>query len=139
MHPAMHRCSRDIVSPVQRPQYRVQSISRKVVLAGALLALVLAAAALVENSNSARSASEKLLELRSTNEQRVSSQTSGHYFADGKIHYFKLAAPPSAYMDPSSDGATDYRSASTSGLGFAGGGDPYKYIRTGKFRSAMLE
>ena len=63
----------------------------------------------------------------------------GHYVENGKIHYFQMASPPpSAYAAPGDDD-TEYRSASTSGLGFAGGGDPYKYIRTGHYAKILAE
>jgi hypothetical protein len=42
-------------------------------------------------------------------------------------------------MDPADGTNVQYRSASTSGLGFAGGGDPYKYIRTGHYADALAK
>ena len=47
------------------------------------------------------------------------------------------AMPLSAYMDPNDNGQLEYRSADTSGLGFAGGGDPYKYIETGHYAKEL--
>jgi len=56
----------------------------------------------------------------------------GHYAEKGKSHYFSMAAPASP-ADASSEMADQgkYRTASASGLEFADGGDPFKYIRTG--------
>jgi hypothetical protein len=45
----------------------------------------------------------------------------------------------SAYEDSSEGANVQYRAASTSGLGFAGGGDPYKYIRTGHYADALMK
>ena len=42
-------------------------------------------------------------------------------------------------MDPADGTDVQYRAASTSGLGFAGGGDPYKYIRTGHYADALAK
>ena len=82
----------------------------------------------------ASSAAAKLLQVHRL------KQMTGHYTEDGVIHYYKLEAPPpSAYFQPGSDGAGEYRSASTSGLGFAGGGDPYKYIRTGHYAKILAD
>ena len=47
------------------------------------------------------------------------------------------AMAPSAYMDPNDNDKLEYRSADTSGLGFAGGGDPYKYIETGHYAKIL--
>ena len=82
---------------------------------------------------------ERLLELRATAEQRPASLLQGHYVSNGKVHYFQEAAaspPASAYFNPAAD-QTEYRAASTSGLGFAGGGDPYRYIRTGHYAKIL--
>ena len=49
------------------------------------------------------------------------SVSKGHYLANGKIHYFQQAAPPSPYyMQPNdnNNGQLEYRSADTSGLSF---------------------
>ena len=59
----------------------------------------------------------------------------GHYYANGKINYFEKDQSP--YMDPNDNGQLEYRSADTSGLGFAGGGDPYKYIETGNYAKIL--
>jgi hypothetical protein len=49
------------------------------------------------------------------------------------VWWRRLEQEPAAYMDPNDNGQLEYRSADTSGLGFAGGGDPYKYIETGHY------
>ena len=64
----------------------------------------------------------------------------GHYVSNGKIHYFQSNLPASAYYNPSTAAATgseDYRTIGVSGLGIAGGGDPYKYIRTGHYAKIL--
>jgi hypothetical protein len=82
---------------------------------------------------------ERLQEVRATAEQRPASLLQGHYVSNGKVHYFQEAAaspPASAYFNPAAD-QPEYRAASTSGLGFAGGGDPYRYIRTGHYAKIL--
>ena len=82
--------------------------------------------------------------VRSTvlEEDRVDSSAGalGHYVSNGKIHYFQSNLPASAYYNPSTAAATgseDYRTIGVSGLGIAGGGDPYKYIRTGHYAKIL--
>ena len=113
----------EIVTPMRQvPQGR--GGWARAALAGAT-ALVLALAAAATLSQSGRDGGVELAVMK------------GHYYANGKIHYFEQAAPPSAYMDPDDNGQLEYRSADTSGLGFAGGGDPYKYIETGHYAKIL--
>ena len=113
----------EFVAPIrQAPQGR--GGRARAGLAG-VTAMVLAIAVAATLSQSGRDSGVELAVMK------------GHYYANGKIHYFEQAAPPSPYMDPNDNGQLEYRSADTSGLGFAGGGDPYKYIETGNYAKIL--
>jgi len=122
----------EIVAPV--PRRAPQGTARTALAGATALLLTLAVAATL--SKSAGTAGVELAAAGHDTE-RLASAATGHYFANGKEHFFKLTGPPSAYMDPNDNGQTEYRSASTSGLGFAGGGDPYKYIETGHYAKIL--
>lgn len=102
------------------------------------LGIVLVAVLQGSQGGNAKTVAEKLLQLRvSSAEQRPASLLLGHYVMNGKVHYFKqTATPASAYFNPAAD-QTEYRATASSGLGFAGGGDPYKYIRTGHYAKIL--
>ena len=106
--------------------------SRALAAGAATLALCLCVAVFSAASSSSpeRTMADKLLEVRA-------STRLGHYVENGRVHYFQqTAVPSSAYFNPAAD-EPEYRAASTSGLGFAGGGDPYKYIRTGHYAKIL--
>ena len=126
------RMAVEIVAPV--PRRAPQGTARTALAGATALLLTLAVAATL--SKSAGTAGVELAAAGHDTE-RLASAATGHYFANGKEHFFKLTGPPSAYMDPNDNGQTEYRSASTSGLGFAGGGDPYKYIETGHYAKIL--
>jgi len=116
-------------------QSRGGRTQKGLMLRTALLSLALALAAVVALSstdlpNVRLSLEEKL--------QRLSQRKTGHYAEKGNIHYFSMAAPASP-SDASSETADqgEYRTASASGLGLAGGGDPFKYIRTGHYAKIL--
>lgn len=109
---------------------------RVAVVVATALAIVLVAV-FQGRGGDVKTVAEKLLEVRPRAEQRPASLLLGHYVMNGKVHYFKqTTTPASAYANPAAD-QTEYRATSTSGLGFAGGGDPYKYIRTGHYAKIL--
>jgi hypothetical protein len=107
-------------------------MGRILLAAASFSAVVVVLLASSGSGGGANSVAAKLLQVHRL------KQMTGHYTEDGVIHYYKLETPPpSAYFQPGTTG--EYRSASTSGLGFAGGGDPYKYVRTGHYAKILAD
>lgn len=129
--------SSEVVSPLKATPRRGAAVVLRPALISFVLVLAAAVAIVVSRGDVGAEGGEKSLgEKRellaaAANEQKP---MMGHYLENGKIHYFQMASSPHPSSPPAED-QSDYRTAS--GLGLAGGGDPYKYIRSGHYAKIL--